>query len=523
MFQKSRFDYPSVAFVRLPVVLGVVLVFVAMGSRPAAAGEQLELTVVDRDTGKPIACRMHLRLGSKTGRVRRIKGFPFWEDHIVFPGKITLELPLGNYLFEIARGPEYADCSGYFTINRDSVDTKTIELPRAIDMASKGWYAGDLDIRRPVRDMSLLMEAEDLHVAAVTTWFDGENEWAGKDPPDEPLLALGDNRYCHIMAGSQGHPGGRLLYLNTSRPLDTAKKPGEYPSLQMYTDRAREHDEVWIDVTRPYWWDLPMLVAHGRVDSIQLAHGQICRGKVIDKETGGKSRSRELYPGMTGNPRWSQEIYFHLLNCGLRIPPTAGSGSGQASNPVGHNRVYVHVDSPFDCRKWWQNLRAGQVFVTNGPLLQPAVEGQLPGHVFQADKEKTLQLQPILSLTLHKPVEYLEVIRNGRVAHSVPLKDYQEARGRLPKMEFTESGWFLIRVVSSDQTTYRFAMTGPYYVQIGYEERISRRSAQFFLDWVYERAGQIRLKDPEQHAQVIDAHREARDFWQELVDRANAE
>ena len=519
-----RFECPRRAFFRPLFLVGAVLILAGAGAgRIPADDEKLKLTVVDRETGEPIACRMHLRLGSENGRIRKIRGFPAWDDHFVFPGRITLKLPLGNYFFEIERGPEYVDCSGFFTINRYSDDAKTIELPRGIDMSAAGWYSGDLDVRRPLGEMELLMRAEDLHVAQVTSWFDGKNEWLGKDPPDEPVIAFDDDRFCQVMAGSQSHPGGTLLYFNMSRPLDTLKKPGEYPSLLAYTDRAREHDEVWIDVTRPYWWDLPMLIAHGRVDSIQLAHGQMCRRKVIDNESGGKPRDGELYPGMEGNPRWSQEIYFHLLNCGLRIPPTAGSGSGQVSNPVGYNRVYVHVDGRLDYRKWWENLRAGQVVVTNGPLLQPVVEGQLPGHVFQADEGRTVELQPALSLSLHKPVRYLEVIKNGRVAHSIPLEDYKEKGGRLPKMEFTESGWFLIRVVSSEETTYRFGMTGPYYVQVGYEKRISRRSAKFFLDWVHERAGQIRLADAEQHAQVIGAHRVARDFWQDLVDRANAE
>ncbi len=69
--------------------------------------------------------------------------------------------------------------------------------------------------------------------------------------------------------------------------------------------------------------------------------------------------------------------------------------------------------------------------------------------------------------------------------------------GRLPKLEFDRSGWFLVRAVTDLPDTYRFAMTGPYHVRIGDRPRISRRSAQFFVDCVYERARQIRLADPE--------------------------
>ena len=515
----------------------------------SGANEQLELTVVDRDSGRPIACRMHLRRGSETGRPWRIKRLPFWQDHFVFPGQITLELPLGNYFFEIERGPEYVDCSGYFTINRYSDDAKQIELRRGIDMAAAGWWSGDLDVRREVRDMELLMAAEDLHVAQVVTWLNNKSQWERREPPDDPLVRFGEDRYCHVMAGAHDRAGGTFLYFNLPSPLEWNGTDREYPSPLTYAQQARQYENAWLDVSRPYWWDLPMLVAHDMVDSVQLAHGQLCRTKVIDNESGGNARDRELYPGAEGNARWSQRIYFHLLECGLRIPPTAGSSSGESPNPVGYNRVYVHAGSQLNYEAWWENLRAGRVFVTNGPLLQPVVDGELPGHVFHADRGETLELQPALTLSIHQPVRhlyierkepfdseeerdsllqpkrhlYIEVIKNGRVEHSVPLDQYKKARGRLPKLHFDRSGWFLIRVVTDEQKTYRYAMTGPYYVQIGYEPRISRRSAQFFLDWVFQRARQIKLADPDRQAEVIAAHRRARDFWQDLVDRANAE
>jgi hypothetical protein len=489
------------------------------------ADEQLELTVVDRDSGRPIPCRMHLRRGTETGRPWRVKRLPFWHDHFVFPGQVTLELPLGNYFFEIERGPEYAACSGYFTINRYSDDAKQIQLTRGVDMAAAGWWSGDLDVRRDVRDMELLMAAEDLHVAQVITWLNDKNQWEDRDPPDNPLLRFDGDRYCQVMAGGHDRPGGSLLYFNLPGPLKSPGTNREYPSLLDYAQDAREHENAWIDVSRPYAWDLPMLVAHDMVDSVQVAHGQLCRSEVIDDESGGYARDRELYPGVAGNARWSQQIYFHLLECGLRIPPTAGSGSGESPNPVGYNRVYVHTGSELSYEAWWENLRAGRVYVTNGPLLQPVVDGELPGEVFHADRGETLELQPALTLSLLEPDRhlYIEVVKNGRVEHSVPFDEYKEARGRLPKLHFDNSGWFLIRVVTDEPKTYRYAMTGPYYVQIGYEPRISRRSAQFFLDWVYRRARQIKLAGPDHQAQLIDAHRQARDFWQNLLDRANAD
>jgi len=265
-----------------------------------------------------------------------------------------------------------------------------------------------------------------------------------------------------------------------------------------------------------------MLVANGQVDSIQVAHNQMGRQKTVSNEAGGKPRDKLLFPGVWGNAQWSQAIYFHLLECGLRIPPSAGSGSGVGPNPPGYNRMYVHLEGEFAYERWWKNLRAGRVTITNGPLLRPAVHGQLPGHVFQAEEGRELEFEIGLTLSTRQPISYLELIKNGKVEYSVRLEEYA-ASGRLPKLQFRQSGWFLVRAVTDLPKTYRFAMTGPYYVEIGYRPRISKRSARFFLDWVNQRAAQIKLDDPDRQSEVIRYHRRGRDFWEDLVARANAE
>ena len=265
-----------------------------------------------------------------------------------------------------------------------------------------------------------------------------------------------------------------------------------------------------------------MLVASGLVDSIEVAHGQMCRETVLASEKGGRPRDRVRYPDPWGNAQWSMYIYFQLLECGLRIPPGAGSASGESPNPVGYNRVYVHVDDELTYEKWWEEFRTGRVFVTNGPLLKPLVEGELPGHVFQADKDAKLDFEIGLTFSTREPVSYFEIIKNGRVEHSVPFATYSKS-GKLPILHFDRSGWFLVRAVTDSPKTYRFAMTGPYYVEIGDQRRISKIAAQFFLDWVYQRAKQIKLDDQQQQKEVLRWHRQARDFWKDLLAKANAE
>ncbi len=501
------------------LLLAAIMVVSVIPVCPLAASTgQLAISVIDKDTGKPIACRMHL-IGPKK-RPWKPDKVPFWNDHFALPGKIVLKLPLGEYSFVVERGPEYLDQSGHFTINNFADDSKQIVLQRFTNMAADGWWSGDVDVRRPVRDIELLMDADDLHVAQVITWRNDKGVVG--QVPKEPLVRFGGDCYYQVVGGAYTRPGTELLLFNLPAPLKLPPASAEYPPLVQPLLAAKEKANLWIDASRPYWWDLPLLVAAGQVDSIEIAHSGICRDSVIKKDVGGKPRDRIRYPDPWGNAQWSQHIYYQLLECGLRIPPTAGSGSGQSPNPVGYNRVYVHVDGPMTYEKWWQQLRAGRVVVTNGPLLKPSVEGELPGHVFQADAGAKLDFEIGLTLSTREPISYLEIVKNGTVEHSIPFATYSKS-GKLPTVHFDRSGWFLVRAVTDLPKTYRFAMTGPYYVEIGYERRISKSAVQFFLDWVYERARQIKLADPQQQKEVLQWHRQARDFWQNLKAKANAE
>ena len=166
----------------------------------------------------------------------------------------------------------------------------------------------------------------------------------------------------------------------------------EYPPMSQFLELARQQAGVHVDIEKPFWWDMPVWVALGMVDSIELAHNHMWRDGMLDNEAWGKPRDKVFYPSPRGTGYWSQDIYYHLLNCGLRIPPSAGSASGVLDNPVGYNRVYVHCGETLTYDAWWEGLRAGRVVVTNGPLLRPRVNGELPGHVFQGKLGEVIEL-----------------------------------------------------------------------------------------------------------------------------------
>jgi hypothetical protein len=513
---------------RTQLIVAALLAVLLAGLLNAADQGRLEIRAIDKGSGQPIAARMHLK--NPKGQPVKPPKMPFWKDHFVFDGTIVLELPLGTYTFEIESGPEYKFQTGYFTLERNANDTKTIEMQRFVEMKKEGWWSGDLHIHRPPSDIELLMRAEDLHIGPVITWWNNQNLWQGKKLPDKPLVQFDGDRFYRLLAGEDEREGGALLYFNLPEPLPIAGSKREYPSPVKFLEMAREHSGVHVDIEKPFWWDMPVWVATGKCDSMGLANNHQHRDGMMDNEAWGKARDKSLFLSPDGNGRWSQHIYYQLLNCGLRIPPSAGSASGVLPNPVGYNRVYVHCGEELTWDKWWENLRRGTVVVTNGPLLRPRVfgpgapqEGALPGHVFQGDKGQSLEMQIELKLSTRDPIEYLEVVQDGKTVHEVRLDQWAQAGGNLPPVRFTRSGWFLVRAITNNSKTFRFASTGPYYVEIGYERRISKKAAQFFSDWVYERAGRIKLDDPVEKNEVLEFHRKARDFWQKKVAEANAD
>jgi len=491
-----------------------------IATRPLlAASGQLEVVVVDKATGQPLACRMHLLGPNK--KPRKADKVPNWYDHFVVPGKILLKLPVGNYSFVIERGLEYLEREGHFTIQTFADDSKQVELQRFIDMAAQGWWSGDLNVRRPIRDIELLMSAEDLHVAEVIAWQNDKNFSGGRPPAESPICFDG-NRCYDVLAGALHRPGTELLLF---RAADHDVFPGgesDYPPMIPFLSQARGKAKVWVDAGAPYGWDVPMLAALGQLDSIAVANANFCRDSFVNHEGQGKPRDRKIYASSQGSALWAHDIYFRLLECGLRIPPSAGSASGLAPNPVGQNRVYVHIDGEFSYDAWWDNFRAGRAVVTNGPLLLPSVEGNPPGCVFKADPGSKLELEIGLTLSTRDPITYLQIVQNGKVRHEVRFDEYAKT-GQMPRIAFDRSGWFLIRAITDVPKTFRFAMTAPYYVEIGYERRVSKQAAQFFLDWADERAKQIQLADPKQQEAVMQWHRQAREFWADLVAKANAE
>ncbi len=508
------------------LVLPVMLFPLASPEAPTAKAETMSRLEIAVDDGgdKPIPCRIHLF--DQHGNAQKVEGQPFWHDHFVCSGRVVAPLAPGTYDYAIERGPEYLRKTGHVEITTDSDNKLNVKLERIANLRTAGWYSGELHVHRPVAEIEQLMRTEDLDFAPVITWWNSRNMWKEKAIPDQVARRFNGHRIYTVMAGEDEREGGALLYFGLKSPLDIKTADREYPSPMQFVAEAKQRNpDVWIDIEKPFWWDVPVWLASGQMNSIGVANNHMCRNQMYPSEAWGKPRDAARLPNPRGNGFWTQEIYYHMLNSGLRLPPSAGSASGVLPNPVGYNRVYVHINEPFTRDAWFRGLSKGRCFVTNGPLLLVTAAGQDPGAIIRLRSGERRSIPITVQLVSQDTVSQIEVIKNGEIIHTIRCSSELTQKH---SVELSVNGpcWFLVRAIADVKATFRFASTAPWFV----EQRdtapfISRHSVQFFIDWVNERIKRVKanMKDGTQREQVLVWHEKARQFWTDRLRTATAD
>jgi hypothetical protein len=510
----------------------------------AEAPGSLTVEIFEKDpAGKesPVPARVHLtgpdgnavKPAAQPSGLPRVLGppLPFFQDHWSTPGKLSLELSPGTYAVLVERGPEYRRASGKIEVPPGGKPSARVVLERWVRLSARGWWCGDTHVHRPIEELPLILDAEDLNVAPAITDWNKSNPWKARPLPEKLLVEPSPGRAIHLLACEDERKGGALLYFNVSAPLDFASDGPEYPSSVQHLMEAVEKQGAWAEIEKPFWWDVPAWVATGKVRSIGIANNHMCRAGVYASEAWGRPRDVSRLPAPRGNGFYTQEIYYALLNCGFRIPPTAGSASGVLPNPVGYNRVYVHLDGPFSHDAWWKGLEAGRSFVTNGPVLLVEANGRLPGHVFKQEEGSGTGLEVSLDIRVegNDPLEAVEVIRDGEIVESFPKDQIKSARLdtvlRPKPLVFSRSGWFLVRAIADVPETFRFASTAPFFVEAGSSPRtVHRKDVESFLRWIDERIDALMrstdLPDPEKREAVLAPHRLARKEFEKLLESA---
>jgi Tol biopolymer transport system component len=191
--------------------------------------------------------------------------------------------------------------------------------------------------------------------------------------------------------------------------------------------------------------------------------------------------------------RITASVWYRLLNCGFRLP--AGAGSDTMANyaslrgPVGLTRVYASVpDNTVGTASWFDSLKHGRTFATNGPLLGFTLGGKAVGEELRlpAGENKVMFTSSLRSFV---PVDHFEVVCNGRVLRDLRTDSNRQTADVKGTIAISQSGWCVLRA-SSDQPEhpvlddYVYATTSPIYVSVEGSVTKPADDATFFIAWI---------------------------------------
>lgn len=469
---------------------------------PAKPLINVRITVVDAATERPIPCRVSIRgqdgawyfpksqapQGSVVEYRRTANNNPkIVEMHAtVSADPFVLQLRPGEYELTAERGKEYRPSLLKFTIGGGSVSL-TVRLGRWIDMAARGWYSGDTHTHRTLDELPNIMLAEDLNIAfPLTDWVReafvapiASRPATFRDAGTEPikvdathLIVPRNTEYEIFTVGKERHTLGAFFALNHKTPLDLGVPP-------FGPVARRAHDEgALIELDKHNWpWSMALIPVMP-VDLFELSNNHIWETDFAFRDWGEQPAPymnvERTEKGFT-EAGWIQfgfENYYALLDCGFRLRPTAGTGSGVHPVPLGFGRVYVHLDGGLDPGAWLKGLDAGRSFVTTGPMLFVTLDGRDPGHRFDQADAQARDYRLAGSAESATPLKRIEVVVNGEVARTLqPANRRTDAGSFLSPIEASlpigGTSWVAVRCVEDRADgRVRFAHSGPFHIDV---------------------------------------------------------
>ncbi len=289
-----------------------------------------------------------------------LPSIPWWSEPVMYQtsGDFSIKLPAGRWRLAVSRGMETVPVVETFATEGAALE-KTVRLERWIDLAKEGWISGDVHVHHPTTEEShrdFLLEyarAEDVRLVNILE----QTHHGGRHSPQAgfgpKFRAERDGRWLVSGQEAPSSTFGHIIGLNVERLVH---RPDTY---DFYDLAFREiHDQKgalvgyahfsWngCDLPRGFPWN----VTTGEIDFVELL--QFSKLNALD--------------------------YHDYLNLGFKLVAAAGSDVPWGST-MGEVRTYVQTGDAFDPDRWFEGLRRGATFVTNGPALDFTVEGRLPG------------------------------------------------------------------------------------------------------------------------------------------------
>ncbi len=540
----------------LATVFGSVVCGHLGGSLLWAADRRVNVSVVDAESGDALPARLYLTSENNTAYYFQVAEASAsagasaikyekqnWLDKLSTEYHTTVsahpcfaEVPSGRYTLIVERGKTYRPVTRAFEVNDQEVRL-TVALQKWSDPAAAGWYSGDTHIHRTVDELRNVLLAEDLNVALpLTSWVTLANKppaSGDKNIQDAQLSSLIQVDKQHVIwprnteyeiftVGEKRHTLGALFVLGHRDSLQQTVPPwkGVIEGLRNAEPR------VLYDMDKLDWPFAMLLPTLGENCLYELANNHVWRTRFAFKDwnTAAPAYLQPPFGSQVGGHRawldYTHGMYYTLLNCGLRLPPSAGTANGVHPVPAGFGRVYVHLPDGFSFDAWMSGLQQGRTFVTTGPMLFATADQQDPGHVFRCESTNKSPVKLTMEVVSDQPLLYGELIVNGVPQQLLRAQNAPTDKGAYRTQlshEFVpeRSGWFALRFwESSPDGQVRFAHSAPWYVEV---DRLPVKIQTHEKEYLVERMRQeIARSNGVVGPEAMQEYRAALEFYQAL-------
>jgi TolB protein len=452
----------------------------------------VRLIVKDAASGKPTVARISLkedkgRFHSPAGSLHRsLRG----RGHFYCDQKAELTVPAGTYRLTGYRGPEYKVASKEISVKAGQTHEVTVELERWAHLAKDGWYSGELHIHanygygswfNTPETMRQQCVGEDLNIcnfmvanSDADVVYDRPFFRGGPDPiSTEENILYWNQEFRSTVWGHMTLVNLEQLVEPVFTGFAGTTNPHDTPSNADIADRAHRQKGVvnYTHVSQGDDWSktpyaakaIPIDVALGKIDTLDI------------------------------NNSWAASVplWYRLLNCGFRVPATAGTDvflNRIDSRLPGGDRVYVHLDGPLSYQRWIDGLKAGKSFVTNGPMLTFTADGKEPGSGLAVGAKPKIRVKATARSQF--PLTKAELVHNGKVIAAAKLAADGLTATLDQEVVLDQGGWLAFRADGRGTTDTAApglnAHTNPVYVEAGGVAPRSAEEARAFLKWIDE-------------------------------------
>jgi hypothetical protein len=414
-------------------------------------------------------------------------------------GQFSLSVPRGATDIIVERGTEYEPLRHRFSAPAKGVVEVELTLKRWTDLPAQHWYPGNTHIHydelenRPEQRLRLDPEVNDLSVTAVSLLQRGQIPYASNRFPigfmtdfstDHRQVDCGEETRHNAHHGGYGH----VMLLNLRNLVEPVSRGDlvsafdpDYPPLCYACDDAKTQGGIVIWCHNGNGMEAPVAAALDKLDAFNLF-----------------------------DPCWKEleyDIWYRLLNCGIKLPASTGSDWYVCSN----NRVYVQTKGAFTYKTWLEGLQVGRTFITNGPALFLSVEGRQPGDTIEAPEGRRKVAVEVEWRSFY-PLNRIEVVLNGEVVQAQVLDAGEAQRqGRWQVDVAVEGdGWIAARTFGAARDSFAqavYAHTSPIYRGTGKPHEPALEAAAFFQRQIETASGLIgrygRFKKDVQRQEVL--------------------